>query len=398
MNKYVMWAIDPKNKPSMSELRDAFNAGDDKLLRRRQSYGYYSVKIGSIGVIPVKGALYTSDYIRIEAQLAEFNLDPEVTKILLDVNSPGGMVDGAIECASIIRKSEKPVFSHVEGMGCSAAYLLPSATKKIYITPSSMAGSVGVQASWTNYDGLFAKLGIQKVYFHSKFSDKKNLSPGTKEGAAAEQKLLDETWDIFADAIIKGRKITLEDLKEKYGQGEVFLAKEALERGLVDEIVDDFDACVELIKPRQSWGEGEGMAGQETITTVEALTAAYPELVAQIKRDERKAGVDEGTKAERTRAEAVMSLSGHVSDLNVIAEGIKDGKTKEAVMTDILDAQAKEKEDARKAAVEALAKAAKESGESVVAQGTLANDGLVTDEAKAKERIDQMCKNMEGAK
>ena len=48
--------------------------------------------------------------------------------------------------------------------------------------------------------------------------------------------------------------------------------------------------------------------------------------------------------------------------------------------------------------MEALAKAAKESGESVVAQGTLANDGLVTDEAKAKERIDQMCKNMEGAK
>ena len=93
-----------------------------------------------------------------------------------------------------------------------------------------------------------------------------------------------------------------------------------------------------------------------------------------------------------------MSLSGHVSDLNVIAEGIEGGKTKEAVMTDILDAQAKEKEDARKAAVEALAKAAKESGESVVAQGTLANDGLVTDEAKAKERIDQMCKNMEGAK
>ena len=123
-----MWAIDPKNKPSMSELRDAFSAGDDKLLRRRQSYGYYSVKIGSIGVIPVKVALYTSDYIRIEAQLAEFNLDPEVTNILLDVNSPGGMVDGAIECASIIRKSEKPVFSYVEGMGCSAAYLLPSAT------------------------------------------------------------------------------------------------------------------------------------------------------------------------------------------------------------------------------------------------------------------------------
>jgi hypothetical protein len=215
---------------------------------------------------------------------------------------------------------------------------LASASRKIIMSPSSEAGSIGVQASWTNMEGFWAKLGIQKVYFHSKYSDKKNLSPATKEGAAAEQKLLDETWDLFAGAICKHRGITVEELVEKYGQGEVFLAKEALERGLVDDIVDDFDACVELIKPQGNWGEGEGMA-QEQITTVEALTAAYPELVASIKRDERKAGVDEGTKAERARAESLMSLSAHVKDIGVIAVGIKDGKTKEAVMTEILDAQ-----------------------------------------------------------
>lgn len=140
------------------------------------------------------------------------------------------------------------------------------------------------------------------------------------------------------------------------------------------------------------------MAEQETITTVEALTAAYPELVASIKRDERKAGVEEGQKAERTRAESIMSLSAHVSDLSVITEGIKGGKTKEAVMTDILDAQAKEREEAKKAADKALATAAAESAGSVVAQGTLATDGLITDEAKAKERISAMRKNLEGAK
>jgi len=398
MNKYVMWAIDPNARPSNAQLKLALSGMDDRLIRRRKTYGYSTERIGSLGVLPVRDALYTSDYQRISAQIAEMNMDSEVTAILMDINSPGGMVDGSVECASIISKSEKPVFAYIEGMGCSAAYLLASSAKRIIATPNSEAGSIGVQGSWTNYEGLWAKLGVQKVYFHSKFASKKNLSPGTKEGEIAIQKRLDETWDNFASAIAKNRKVTVDELVEKYGQGEVFLAKEALERGLVDEIVDDFDACVELIKPRQSWGEGEGMAEQETITTVEALTAAYPELVAQIKRDERKAGVDEGTKAERTRAEAVMSLSEHVSDLNVIAEGIKGGKTKEAVMTDILDAQAKEKEDARKAAMETLAKAAKESGESVVAQGTLANDGLVTDEAKAKERIDQMCKNMEGAK
>ena len=396
MNKYVMWAIDPKNKPSMSDMRIAFLASDDRHLKRRQSYGYYSVKIGSVGVIPIKDALYNSDYIRISSMIDELNNDHEVTKILLDINSPGGVVNGAIECASIIAKSKKPVYSYIEGMGCSAAYLLASASRKIIMSPSSEAGSIGVQASWTNMEGLWAKLGIQKVYFHSKYSDKKNLSPATKEGAAAEQKLLDETWDLFAGAICKHRGITVEELVEKYGQGEVFLAKEALERGLVDDIVDDFDACVDKIKP-QSWGEGEGMA-QEQITTVEALTAAYPELVASIKRDERKAGVEEGTKAERARAESLMSLSAHVKDIGVIAGGIKDGKTKEAVMTEILDAQAEAKAKADKDAQTALEAAAEASTKNIVPQGTLATDGLVADEEEAKKAIDAMAKNLEVAK
>ncbi len=397
MNKYVMWAIDPKNKPSMSDMRIAFLASDDRLLKRRQSYGYYSVKIGSVGVIPIKDALYNSDYIRISSMIDELNNDPEVTKILLDINSPGGVVNGAIECASTISKSRKPVYTYIEGMGCSAAYLLASASRKILMSPASEAGSIGVQASWTNMEGFWSKLGIQKVYFHSKYSDKKNLSPGTKEGKEAEQKLLDETWDLFAGAICKHRGITVEELVEKYGQGEVFLAKEASERGLVDDIVDDFDACVELIKPQGNWDEGEGMA-QEQITTVEALTAAYPELVASIKRDERKAGVEEGQKAERARAEAIMTLSAHVTDISVIAEGIKGGKTKEAVMSDILDAQAAEKEKAAKDAQSALEAAAKDSAKNIVPQGTLADDGLVGDEDEAKKTIDAMAKNLEGAK
>lgn len=397
MNKYVIWAINPNERPSAAELRDAFSATDDRLLRRRQTYGYYSVKIGSVGVIPVKDVLYTSDYLRISAQIAEMNMDPEVLRILLDINSPGGMISGAIECASIIAKSEKPVDSYIEGTGCSAAYLLASATKRIYISPASEAGSIGLQASWTNYDGLLGKLGINKVYFHSKYSSKKNMSPSTKEGAAAVQKLLDDTWDIFAGAIAKNRNITVDELVERYGQGEVFMAAESKERGLVDGIVDNFDACVELIKP-QSWGEGEGMAEQVTITTVEALTAAYPELVAQIRRDERKAGVDEGIAGERTRAEALVALSKHTTDFALLANGIKEGKTTEAVMSDILEAQAAEKAKAMKDAQTALETSAKESEKNLVNQGTLPDDGLMTDEAKAKERINAMCKNMEVAK
>ena len=395
MNSNVMWAIDPNNKPSTRELRDAFAELDDRHIRRRRTYGYSAEKIGSISIVPIRGALYTSDYHRISAMINEANLDSDISTILLDINSPGGMVIGSIECASIIKKSEKPVYSYIEGMGASAAYLLASASKEIIMSRASETGSIGVQASWTNTEGLFAKLGVQKVYFHSKFSDKKNLSPSTKEGAAAVKKLLDETWDIFSSVIAKNRGISIDYLTEKYGQGEVFMASEAIERGLADEIVDDFDACVDKLKP-QSWGEGEGMA-QDEITTVEALTAAYPELVAQIKRDERKAGVDEGVASERKRAEAIVALGKHTDDSDLLANGIKEGKTTEAVMSEILNAQVADREKAEKEANSALEEAEKKSAQAAVTPASLPSDGTVSDEAKAKKRVDEMCKNMEVA-
>ena len=134
---------------------------------------------------------------------------------------------------------------------------------------------------------------------------------------------------------------------------------------------------------------------QEQLTTVEALTAAYPELVAQIKRDERQAGVDEGVEKERTRAESLVALSKHTADISLLANGIKEGKTSEQVMSDILAAQeAKQKKEADEAQ-SALDAAAKESEGNIVAQATLPDDGLVADEAKYKARIAEIAKNYE---
>jgi len=389
--KYMIWAIDPRNKPGMSELREALSSGGDTFRSRRRTGGYSTDKNGSLGIIPIKESLYTSDYLRFSAQIEELNADNEVGAILLDVNSPGGIVNGAIECASIIAKSKKPVYAYIEGMGCSAAYLLASAAKSIHMSPSSITGSIGVQGSWTNYEGLLAKLGVQKVYFQSQFSSNKNLSPATDEGKKSIKKELDETWAIFAASIAKNRGITVDQLVEKYGQGSTFLAAEAQERGLIDGIVDDFGACVELIKP-QMWGGGEGMA--QEFTTVEALTAAYPTLVAQIKRDERKAGVDEGVAGERVRAEAVLGLSKHTTDIGLLTKAVKEGLTTEAVMVQILDAQQQVREKAAKDAQAALQISATESKDNIVRQGTLPGDGMFTTESNEKARIDEICANM----
>lgn len=391
MSKMLYWAIDPNHKPSTAELRDALITGGEANRRRRMTYGYSPERIGSVGVVPVKGSLYTSDYIRISSYIEMLNEDPEVAVLLLDIDSPGGLVAGSMECASVIRASKKPVYAYIEGMGCSAAYLLASATQKIYSSPSSESGSIGVQASWTNFDGLLGKLGIQKVYFRSKYSDKKNVSPASKEGEASIQKTLDNIWDLFAESVAKGRGVEVNDIIEQFGQGEVFLGKEAQERGLVDEIVENFDACVDVVNTSPV-GEGEEIMKFETVAQ---LTAEYPDLMAQAIEAGAKEAVDARLTAEQERVNALLDLRQYTEDFSVIDTAIKEGHDAQATMKAILEAEKQAKKDKQEAVVKDLEVAAKESEEAVVKQKNLADDGLLTDEEIELARIEEMNKNME---
>lgn len=395
MSKMLYWAIDPNHKPSTSELKDALITGGQNNQRRRETYGRYPEKVGSVGVVPITGSLYTSDYLRASASVEMFNEDPTVSVILLDINSPGGLVAGSMECASVIRESAKPVYAYVEGMGCSAAYLLASATKKIYSSPSSETGSIGVQASWTNYDGLLGKLGIQKVYFHSKYASKKNMLPSTKEGADAVQKTIDGLWDLFATSIARGRGVTTEDIIERFGQGEVFLGQEAKDRGLVDAIVENFDACVDAINTTNPLGEGEEIMKFET---VEQLTAEYPDLMAKAIEAGVKAAVDARLTAEQKRVNALLDLQQYTEDSSVIHAAIKEGKDAEATMKAILDAEKSAKEEQKKATIESLEVAAKESEGAVVDQQDMTAHKDLTEEEKEMARIKEMNKNLEETK
>lgn len=395
MSKILYWAIDPNQKPSTAELRDAILTGGQNNQMRRETYGRYPEKVGAVGVVPIKGSLYTSDYIRTSASVEMFNNDPEVTAILLDIDSPGGLVAGSMECASIIRDSEKPVYAYIEGMGCSAAYLLASAAKKVMASPASEVGSVGVQASWTNYDGLLGKLGIQKVYFRSKYAEKKNLLPSTKEGEAAIQKTIDGLWDLFAASIAAGRGVDVEDIIAKFGHGEVFLGQEALDHGMVDEIVQNFDACMASMDTTTPGGEGEDFMD---IQTVEQLTAQFPDLTAQAVQAGVNSAVDATVKTERDRVAALLDLREHTEDFSVIADAIKSGQDVSTTMANILKANTDAKKKQEEEATSVLEAAEKASAKAVVQQVPLTGETVDTEDDAERARIEEINTNLEGKK
>lgn len=352
----VLWAIPEYNVPILEEYKASHEAkeaeyngikaiaNNKKLLRERLFSRWFVSNNDGLAIISIRGPLYEFDYLLLAYCIEYAEDDPETEKILLVINSPGGQVEGLMEFVSLVSKVKKSVYAYIEGYGTSAAYAIASAADTILASPASEIGSIGIRAEYYDYTEMYKNAGIRIFSFRSKHSTKKALPPDSEEGKKEIEKDLEDIYDIFAQSIADGRGITKEDLIEKASDGLVFRAKEAKEKGLIDEIVADIDACVELIKSEED--EGESMA--DNITTLEALTAAYPALVASAIENGRIAGVEEGKKAESGRVKGILALSEYTDNMEVLSKAIEDGKTASDAQMEILKAQKSKKEASEK--------------------------------------------------
>ena len=80
----------------------------------------------------------------VEEMLEEAHRDPEVEVIIFDFDSPGGTVTGVPELAARIRACEKRTVGWTCKQSCSASMWLMSQCDEVYVSPSSVVGSIGV--------------------------------------------------------------------------------------------------------------------------------------------------------------------------------------------------------------------------------------------------------------
>lgn len=173
--------------------------------------------------------------------------DRSVRGIVLSVDSPGGAVTGIDEAAefvySIRESSRKPIYAHVSGSCCSAAYWIASATEGIFASPTSVIGSIGVAFSTVKDDDS------KRIVITSKNAPRKRLDVATKEGKTAIEEEANAMEEVFLEAVARNRGVTVEHVVKNYGQGGVFVGKYALEAGLIDGIAtqDDLTSFVRAL-------------------------------------------------------------------------------------------------------------------------------------------------------
>jgi capsid assembly protease len=166
--------------------------------------------------------------------------DPNVSTILLNVDSPGGAVGGIPEFAAEVyaARKKKRVIALADTMAASAAYWIASAAETLIATPSADVGSIGVvyvhvdQSKANEAEGLrhtIIKAGENKF-------EGSSLEPLSEETKNYIQDRVNSVNKTFVDAVAKHRATTATNVNQNFGQGRTFRADDALAQGMIDRV------------------------------------------------------------------------------------------------------------------------------------------------------------------
>lgn len=166
--------------------------------------------------------------------------DSAVKAIVLDVDSPGGSVDGLPEVAELIRSSRgaKPIVSQVNVRAASAAYWLAVQADEVAVTPSGDVGSIGVLTVHEDISAALEKAGIKETVIASTpFKAEGNpFGPLSDEARMAIESDVHAFDAMFHDAVAEGRGRKVSEVRADFGQGRMVLAKDAVGRGMADRV------------------------------------------------------------------------------------------------------------------------------------------------------------------
>jgi len=229
---------------------------------------------GDVAILPVLGVLSKRAGLLEESsggtstdmlgqQFDSLVRDDRIGAIVLDVDSPGGSVQGVTELAAKIRAARdvKPVVAVANGTAASAAYWVASQAGRVVATPSSEVGSIGVVAVHSDQSLSDAADGVKRTIFTAgkKKAYGNPFEPLTEEATKAIQDDVDRYYDMFVADVAAGRGVPKSEVKGGYGEGGVVGAREALKLGMVDAIGTLDDEVARLM------GGGKSRAGMRAM-------------------------------------------------------------------------------------------------------------------------------------
>lgn len=228
-------------------LNDMLNVKDEKV-EGSEIAVYYAE--GDIVQDPKAATMFgNNNYIasrKVCKDLEDLMNDDDVKAVVVRINSGGGDAYASEQMwhqMSELRKV-KPVVVSMGDYAASGAYYMSAPASWIVAQPNTLTGSIGIFAVIPDLSGLVtSKLGVRfnevKTNRNSTFG---NLMarPFNAEEKAMLQASVNRGYSLFRQRVADGRRLPVESV-EKIAQGRVWLATDALNIKLVDQLggIDD---------------------------------------------------------------------------------------------------------------------------------------------------------------
>jgi signal peptide peptidase SppA len=242
---------------------------------------------GGVAVIPLTGVITPQGsflsflfggspggLLTFREQLDAAMASSDVSSILIDVDSPGGLVDQVPETAAAVRAAAavKNVVAVADTKALSAAYWIASQASEVVVTPSGYAGSIGVYRVHVDESGLNDQLGLKVTYVSAgKFKTEGNPDEPLDETAQeAWQTAVDDLYGQFVGDVARGRKTSAEAVRAGFGEGRSLGAQRAVDAGLADRVATFDDVLSELLGS----APGQAVEPAAALATLEARCAA----------------------------------------------------------------------------------------------------------------------------
>lgn len=303
LNKTI-WAITPEMMGTMADIARESRKTCDAIAREMgkdmKDANAASIRDG-VAVIKVSGPLfrYANLMTRIcgatsyELLAQDFNKavqNPNIKGILLDIDSPGGEVNGCSELSDMIYQARgtKPIIAYASGACCSGAYWIASACDKILAADTAILGSIGVVS-------IFEKDDEDKtIEIVSSQSPNKRPDINTEEGKAKIQARVDELAEVFIAKVARNRGITAVDVVKNFGAGDVSVGQYAVRNGLADGLSSFEDIISSLNQEKTIMND---------ITNAEDVRKSERERMAKVFASELAKGKETTAQALLTKTE-----------------------------------------------------------------------------------------------
>lgn len=165
--------------------------------------------------------------------------DEDVQAIVIRIDSPGGSALASEVMWQAARRAaeEKPVIISIGGMAASGGYYLACAGDYVFADPSAIVGSIGVVGGKFVFKDLMEKVGVHNEAFtrgaHADLFS--SNQPFSDQQRRLVTNWMTQTYEQFTSRVVKGRNGKIKDIDD-VAHGRIFLAKQARDLGMVDEL------------------------------------------------------------------------------------------------------------------------------------------------------------------